>query len=53
MEERYPIWRVAADILNKQSRKPDKRWYSSEVPATPHLTTLPYYETFTVASGLD
>ena len=29
MEERPPIWRVAANILNKQSRTEDKRWYSS------------------------
>jgi len=29
MEERPPIWKVAANILNKQSRTADKRWYSS------------------------
>ena len=29
MEERPPIWRVAANILNKQSRTADKRWSSS------------------------
>jgi len=29
MEERPPMWRVAANILNKQSRKADKRWSSS------------------------
>jgi hypothetical protein len=29
MEERPPIWRVAANILNKQSRKADKGWSSS------------------------
>ena len=29
IEERPPIWRVAANILNKQSRTADKGWYSS------------------------
>ena len=29
MEERPPIWRVAANILNKQSRAADKGWSSS------------------------
>jgi hypothetical protein len=29
MEERFPIWRVAANILNKQSRTADKGWSSS------------------------
>jgi len=29
MEERPPIWRVPANILNKQSRTTDKGWYSS------------------------
>ena len=29
MEERPPIWRVAANILNKQSRTADKGWSSS------------------------
>ena len=28
-EERPPIWRVAANILNKQSRTADKGWSSS------------------------
>jgi hypothetical protein len=26
MEEQPPIWRVAANILNKQSRTADKGW---------------------------
>ena len=26
MEERPPIWRVAADILNRQTRTADKGW---------------------------
>ena len=29
MEERPPIWRVAANKLNKQSRTADERWSSS------------------------
>jgi hypothetical protein len=29
MEERPPIWRVAANVLNKQSRTADKGWSSS------------------------
>jgi hypothetical protein len=29
MEVRPPIWRVAANILNKQSRTADKGWSSS------------------------
>jgi len=28
MEERPPIWRVAANILNKQSQTTDKEWSS-------------------------
>jgi len=28
MEERPPVWRVAANILNKQSRTADKGWSS-------------------------
>jgi hypothetical protein len=42
MEERPPKWRVAANILNKQSRTADKGWSSSpglgEVIATYHVT---------------
>ena len=29
MEERPPVWKVAANILNKQSRTADKGWSSS------------------------
>ena len=29
MEERPPMWRVAANILNRQSRTADKWWSSS------------------------
>jgi hypothetical protein len=28
MEERPPVWRVAANILNKQSRTAEKEWSS-------------------------
>ena len=39
MEERHPIWRVAANKLNKRSRTADKGWSSSlgfgEVLTTP------------------
>jgi hypothetical protein len=44
MEKRLPLWRVAANILNKlnkQSTKDDKVWSSNlevgEVVTTPHL----------------
>jgi len=43
MEERSPIWTVAANILNEQSRTADKGWSHSlglgEVLTTPHLKT--------------
>jgi len=29
IEERPPIWRVAANVLNKQSRTADEEWSSS------------------------
>jgi len=29
IEERPPIWKVAANILNKQSRTADKGWFST------------------------
>ena len=48
MEERYPIWRVAADKINKKPRTTDKSWYYSEVLAT-HLKILACCETFGIA----
>ena len=40
LEERPPMWKVAANILNKQSRTADKRWSSSsglgEILTTTH-----------------
>ena len=48
MEERPPIWKVTANILNKQSRTADKVWPSSlgvgrgANQLTPHWTwTVP------------
>jgi len=51
MEERPPIWRVTANILNKQSRTADKEWSSSlgegwgsglgEVLKSPHCKNYP------------
>ena len=38
MEERPPIWRVAANKLNKQSRTADKGW-SSRLGLGEALTT--------------
>jgi hypothetical protein len=54
MEERPPIWRVAANILNKQSQPADKRRSSSlgvKVLTNPHCNKMPCYETFTAVSG--
>ena len=40
MEERHPIWRVAANILKKKSRTADKggtpAWDLGKVLTTPH-----------------
>ena len=49
MEERPPIWRVAANMLNKQSRTADKGWSSSlgwlsEVLTIPHRKNISCYE---------
>ena len=48
MEERPPIWRVAANKLNKQSRTADKGWSSSlglgEESATPPSEKQKGYE---------
>jgi len=50
MEERPPIWRVAANILNKQSRTAEKRglpaWGLGEVLTTPHCKNTYCYEIF-------
>ena len=51
MEERPPIWRVAANILNKQSRTPARggpqNWELGETLTTPHRQNLSCYEMFT------
>ena len=50
MEERPPIWRVAANILNKQSRTADNGGPPAlglgEVLTTPHRGNLYSYEIF-------
>jgi len=51
MEEGLPIWRVAANILTKQSRTAGKGWSFSlglgEVLTTPHRKKISRYEIFT------
>ena len=52
MEEWTPIWKVAANILNKLSRTADNGWYSSlgglgEVLTTLHHKNISCYEPFT------
>jgi hypothetical protein len=51
MEERPPIWRAVANILNRQSRTADKGWFSSlgmgEMLTTPHRKNASCYEMFT------
>jgi len=48
MEERPPIWEVAANILNKQSQDVDKggppAWVLGKVLITLHCKNRPYYE---------
>jgi len=57
VEERYPICKVAANILNKQSRKTDKGWPSSlgDRRGTNNFSPckIPSYETFHKTSDLD
>ena len=59
MEERRPIWRVAANILHKQSRTSDKRdgppvWELGEMLTTSHRKNILRYGMFTQkASDLD
>jgi hypothetical protein len=56
MEERPPIWRIAANILNKQSRKPTRggppAWGLGDV-LTSHRKNVSFYEMFTRASDMD
>jgi hypothetical protein len=57
MEERHPIWRVAANILNKQSRKANKGWSSrlgfGRNANNSSLKNWLSYETDTCKSDLD
>jgi hypothetical protein len=58
MEERPPIWMVAANILNNPSRTEEKGWSSrwrdlGEVLTTPRRKNVSSYERFTRASDLD
>jgi hypothetical protein len=53
------IWRVAADILNKQSQTEDRGWPSSlgvgrgGLTPPPPVKPLIYYETYTRSSDQD
>jgi len=51
MEEQPPIWRVAVNILNKQSQTADRggppAWGMGEVLTTPHRENASFYEIFT------
>ena len=57
MEERPPVWRVAANILNKKSRTADKggapAWELGEVLTTPHCKNWPCYGKDKFFSGRD
>jgi hypothetical protein len=57
MGERPPIRKLAATILNKQSRQPTSgglpAWGLGEVVTNPHRKNWSCYETDTRASGLD
>jgi len=57
MEERYPIWRVAANILislGQPTRGGPPVWGLGEVLTTRHRKNLSWYEPFTKkASDLD
>ena len=57
MEERSPVWGVAANILNKQSRTVKNRWSSNlgvgrGADNSSPQKKIPYYEPFTTASVL-
>ena len=55
MEERFPIYRMAANIFNKQSRTADKGWSFSLLigRGDNNSNTRPFYERDTCASDLD
>jgi hypothetical protein len=47
------VWRVAANIINKQLWTADKRWSSSLGLTTPHSKIYACYENSQEASDLD
>jgi len=50
MEEQPPIWRIAVNILNKQSQTADRggppAWGLGEVVTTPHRENVSCYKIF-------
>jgi len=52
MDEWSPIWRVDANILNKQSRTADKGWSSSLGLGRGANNSSPYYEIDKCAWGM-
>ena len=57
MEEEPPVWGVAVNVLNEQSRTTGKGWSSAwelgKVLTTPHPKNWPCYKTDPFALGLD
>jgi hypothetical protein len=57
MEDQSSVWRAAANILNKQSRRLTRggplTWCLGEMLTTSHRKNWPRYETNTRASVLD
>jgi len=55
--ERPPIWRVAANILDKHAGQPTRggtpTWGLGEVPTTPHRKNWHSHKTHTRVTGLD
>jgi len=56
MDERPPIWRVAANVLNKQlwtaNKGSSSTWVFGKVLTTPRCKNWPCYETDACASNL-
>jgi hypothetical protein len=57
MKELTLVWKVAMNILNKQSQTTNKGWYSSfgpdEVLTTPHHKNSPCYKAYQKASDFN
>jgi hypothetical protein len=57
MEEQLPIWKAAANILNKQSQTAERggppAWWLDEFLTNPHHKSVPCYKPFTSALDLD